>query len=140
MYSYSLIEKYLLTFDIFISEMEHDCLSNPDSTADLTDVSNVHEVEEDLKEDIVKEEITKKEEENDKNVDEVTKQLEEKPESLETLSTQSKMDSGSNHENNDAVEDCINLNLEDEENFDEVSLPFNSNEDILTNNFNVILL
>lgn len=25
-----------------------------------------------------------------------------------------------NQENNDAVEDCINLNLEDEENFDEV--------------------
>ena len=100
-------------------------MSNPDSTADLTDVSNIQEVEEDLKEESEKNETAKKEVSTEKNCEEVkekkgTEQEEGSVEPAKDTSQDSKLDAGSNHENNDVVEDCINLNLEDEENFDEV--------------------
>jgi len=107
-----------------VGKLEHDSMSNPDSTADLTDVSNIQEVEEDLKEESEKNETAKKEVSTEKNCEEVkekkgTEQEEGSVEPAKDTSQDSKLDAGSNHENNDVVEDCINLNLEDEENFDE---------------------
>jgi len=101
-----------------IGKLEHDCISNPDSTADLADITNIQEVEEELKEDSEKNETIKKE----FGTEEKEEEAEPEDETMETAHLPSeslKTDTGSNHENNDVVEDCINLNLEDEENFDE---------------------
>lgn len=108
-----------------VGKSEHDCLSNPDSTADATDVSNIQEVEEELRDDTEKNETLMKENSYDKNTEGATDKWEKsepEEESMEVVlapSEHTKLDASSSHENNDVVEDCINLNLEDEENFDE---------------------
>ena len=94
-------------------------MSNPDSIAD----SGVPELEEEFTEETLKEDATKDMEMGENFEDELseTRENQDCPD-LALESVYSKLDAGSNQENNDTVEDCINLNLEDEENFDEVCI------------------
>lgn len=93
--------------------------SDLDSATDVADVPNANEIDEDLKDEA---ETQKASQANDINDSE--------PAALETLTPpleSSKLDFSGNQENCDAVDDCINLNVEDEENFEEVvTFEFNS--------------
>ena len=80
-----------------------------ESFADGADVSNANEFDDET----IKEEQVKDDMKNNSLAD---------SEPPVDYQTQNKMDAANSQENNDAVEDCINLNLEDEENFDEVNI------------------
>ncbi len=58
---------------------------------------------------------------NDINEPEIPETREIKADNL-LPAQEMKMEFSGNQENSDAVEDCINLNVEDEENFEEVSV------------------
>lgn len=90
------------------SENEHDGISDMESFADGGDVSNANEFDDETKEELVKDNV-KEASVGDSEFSGHT-----------DYQSQLKMDAANSQENNDAVEDCINLNLEDEENFDEV--------------------
>lgn len=97
-----------------IEGQDHD-ISDLDSGTDGVDVSNANEFDEDFKEDV----DTKKGcQTNDINEPDSFEVVEAKTTVSSDEST--KMEFSGNQENSDAVEDCINLNVEDEENFDEV--------------------
>uniref|UniRef100_A0A0P5KP82 Scaffold attachment factor B2 n=1 Tax=Daphnia magna TaxID=35525 RepID=A0A0P5KP82_9CRUS len=92
---------------------DHD-ISDLDSGTDGVDVSNANEFDEDFKEDV----DTKKGcQTNDINEPDSFEVVEAKTTVSSDEST--KIEFSGNQENSDAVEDCINLNVEDEENFDE---------------------
>ena len=94
-----------LSFLPYSLEPDHDT-SDWDSCADGADVSNANEFDEDVKE--------------DPNKDMPPTEHHEVQQAPPQVPIQEVDATAANQENNDAVEDCINLNLEDEENFDEV--------------------
>lgn len=87
-----------------------------DSCADGVDLPNANEFDEDMKEDVDTKKGCPMNDINEPNYSEV---VETKP-SVLSAEESVKMEFSGNQENSDAVEDCINLNVEDEENFDEV--------------------
>lgn len=80
-------------------------------------MSNANEFDEDVKEEMEAKKAFRFNDTNDVDVPVVGVG---KPEFIPPALEPSKIDFSGNQENCDAVEDCINLNVEDEENFEEV--------------------
>ena len=85
-----------------------------ESATDGGDVPNTNEIDEDLKET-----ADFKKDKQPEDVKEMVN-LSSTEENAQPVLKSVDIDFSGNHENNDAVEDCLNLNLEDEENFEEV--------------------
>lgn len=106
---------------------DHD-ISDMESATDGADVSNANEFDDDIKEEPA--DVKKDKQTNDVNEPEATVVLSkvDTPIAKETSKTEvlvpkpepPKIDFSGNQENSDAVEDCININVEEEENFEEV--------------------
>lgn len=100
-----------------VIEQDHEA-SDLESATDGADVSNANEFDEELKDEAENKKIFQT---NDINEPEIPETREIKADILPPAQ-EMKIEFSGNQENSDAVEDCINLNVEDEENFEEVSV------------------
>ncbi|KAI9554474.1 hypothetical protein GHT06_019747 [Daphnia sinensis] len=96
------------------TRQDHD-VSDLESATDGVDVSNANEFDEELKEDVDTKKGNQTNDVNESNSFEVV----EAKAAVSSADGSTKIELSGNQENSDAVEDCINLNVEDEENFDE---------------------
>ncbi len=94
---------------------DHD-VSDLESATDGADVPNANEFDEDMKDEVDSKKGIQTIDVNDQELVEVNEANMDVPPPQELV----KIEFSANQENGDVVEDCINLNVEDEENFEEV--------------------